>query len=104
MESPFPAGRALFDDPTGLVNSGYPGRSREEQNEEEKRKEIARRMLRLEERMDALSLDNQNYMARHPMTSSRETESAASASGSGIPPVAMAGPPCASWTRPAGKW
>ena len=100
VESPFPAGRALFDDPTGLVNRGYPARSREGQNDEEMKKEIARRMQRLEERMDALSLDNQNYMASHPMVSSRDEEGVASASGRTTTQTVMTGPPCTSWTRP----
>ena len=101
VEGPFPAGRALFEDSTGLMNQGYPGRPREEQSEKERRKELMKRMQCLEERMDALALDNRNYMASHPMVTSKETERAASASGSGIPQVVMAGPPCASWTRPA---
>lgn len=100
VESPFPAGRTLFDDPTGLVNQGYPGSSREGQNDEEMKKEIARRMQRLEERMDALALDNQNYMASHPMVSSRDEEGVASASGRTTPQTVMTGPPCTSWTRP----
>eukprot|EP00434_Breviolum_minutum_P027091 symbB.v1.2.023958.t1/scaffold2234.1/size87202/2 len=75
VASPFPAGRALFDDATGLMDQGYPSGSREVQNEDEKKRELKKQVSEsLEERIHALVLDNANCMASHPMTPSRVAE------------------------------
>ena len=61
----FPVG-GLFDDPAGLMNQQNPGRHLTSEERSEMTREANRRIRQLTERVDALIVDNENYMTNHP--------------------------------------
>ena len=65
VASLFPGG-GLFDDPTGLMNQQNPERQLTNQERSEITREANRRIRQLTARVDALIVDNENYMTNHP--------------------------------------
>ena len=69
VDGPFPAG-ALFEDSSGLMSQAQSNRQRvqvDERMKEELTKEANRRIRALEERVDALVMDNASYAAGNPI-------------------------------------
>ena len=65
VASLFPVG-GLFDDPAGLMNQQNPERQFTNEERKEMTREANRRIRQLTERVDALIVDNENYMTNHP--------------------------------------